>query len=620
LYGRPRAAPGDREALRNRAPADSHPFERVRAFIPPPETVSSHVLLRGPILGQVLTYTPGSGQEAQVPKVEQGATGAGVAGSVPRSTPSMWRARIGTKDLACTRCTTCEPKSVPGYKVWTLEGNATPLELELERVRGICAKVALENAAICSLIPKLRKDFASVKASAADAQIKCARDARETAERCILMRAELDRLRTIRLEGEDVMVESLVKPLLENLSQNLRLELESKISISDGSNRTSLADTVQHMRNEQKSFQDSFLASLQALQAQQDEQITKQKLHLERLTSRLKAFEGVAEEESKALASKLAAEKEERDELQNRVARLESRLAAQDQLIASQAEQLRVQAEQTPRLPGREMHDHVLGGDYYQPAFPREFYSRAHATQNIHRMGGGTNRFQQPPPEPVRVPMSFADDDEVFLDDVRCSSSLDDQHTPRAGAASQALKRHSPLGFAPVIIKPSPRALARSGELPPVGQLQQQLAAAQQQLADAVAAASTMASTHSPQPPPSPPVAAWPTTSASRSPPQRSFDDDDSQQGSAAGPARGGSRDDFGSSVGLARGDSGGRRGTSSASGLYPGRASDDHRPARTVVPIDEILALVSPEGRTSAAGGQGKTSSRPPSRSSRSQ
>ena len=539
---------------------------------------------------------------------------------MPRPTPSMWRARIGTKDLACTRCTTCEPKSVPGYKVWTLEGNATPLELELERVRGICAKVALENAAICSLIPKLRKDFASVKASAADAQIKCARDARETAERCILMRAELDRLRTIRLEGEDVMVESLVKPLLENLSQNLRLELESKLSISDGSNRTSLADTVQLMRNEQKSFQDSFLASLQALQAQQDEQITKLKLHLERLTSRFKAFEGVAEEESKVLASKLAAEKEERDELQNRVARLESRLAAQDQLITSQTEQLRVQAEQL-RLPGREMHEYVLGGDYYQPAFPRESYSRGHATQNIHRMGGGTHRFQQPPPQPVRMPTSFADDDEVILDDVRCSSSLDDQPTPRAEATSQALKRHSPSGFAPVTIKPSPRALARSGELPPVGQLQQQLAAAQQQLADAVAAASTMASTHSPQPPPSPPVAAWPTTSASRSPPQRSFDDDDSQQGSAAGPSRGGSRDDFGSSVGLARGDSrgdlGGRRGSP---GLYPGRASDDNRPARTVVPIDEILALVSPEGRTSAAGGQGKTSSRPPSRSSRSQ
>lgn len=539
---------------------------------------------------------------------------------MPRPTPSMWRARIGTKDLACTRCTTCEPKSVPGYKVWTLEGNATPLEMELERVRGICAKVALENAAICSLVPKLRKDFASVKASAADAQIKCARDARETAERCILMRAELDRLRTIRLEGEDVTAESTVKPLLENLSQNLRLEFESKLSISDGSNRASLADTVQHMRNEQKSFQDSFLASLQALQAQQDEQITKQKLHLERLTSRFKAFEGVAEEESKVLASKLAAEKEERDELQNRVARLESRLAAQDQLITSQTEQLRVQAEQL-RLPGREMHEHVLGGDYYQPAFPREYYSRGHATQNIHRMGGGTHRFQQPPPQPVRMPTSFADDDEVILDDVRCSSSLDDQPTPRAEATSQALKRHSPSGFAPVTIKPSPRALARSGELPPVGQLQQQLAAAQQQLADAVAAASTMASTHSPQPPPSPPVAAWPTTSASRSPPQRSFDDDDSQQGSAAGPSRGGSRDDFGSSVGLARGDSrgdlGGRRGSP---GLYPGRASDDNRPARTVVPIDEILALVSPEGRTSAAGGQGKTSSRPPSRSSRSQ
>ena len=57
-----------------------------------------------------------------------------------------------------------------------------------------------DDAEIGSLLSKLRGDYAKVKAAVAETQfiiinqIKCARDTRETAERCKLMQAELDRL------------------------------------------------------------------------------------------------------------------------------------------------------------------------------------------------------------------------------------------------------------------------------------------------------------------------------------------------------------------------------------------------------------------------------------------
>ena len=54
-----------------------------------------------------------------------------------------------------------------------------------------------DDAEIGSLLSKLRGDYAKVKAAVAETQInqiKCARDTRETKERCKLMQAELDRL------------------------------------------------------------------------------------------------------------------------------------------------------------------------------------------------------------------------------------------------------------------------------------------------------------------------------------------------------------------------------------------------------------------------------------------
>lgn len=57
----------------------------------------------------------------------------------------------GTRGGGGAVCAVCTVQPVEG---WT----QTPLFKEVERMRGVCAKVALENAAVAALIPSLRAD------------------------------------------------------------------------------------------------------------------------------------------------------------------------------------------------------------------------------------------------------------------------------------------------------------------------------------------------------------------------------------------------------------------------------------------------------------------------------
>jgi len=230
-----------------------------------------------------------------------------------------------------------------------------------------------DDAEIGSLLSKLRGDYAKVKTAVAEtqiSQIKCARDTRETKERCKLMQAELDRL-------------------IPN--DHFQSHIQSRVSVPMArrfiSNDTSLVDVVHQLRAEQESLQASFRASIAELEVQfeakfdvHEERMARPALHFEvwsrQQGQRFNEFEAAAHEESRALSSKLGAEQERRRQLENRLARLESRLLEREHWIESQAEHRRVQACEL-----RERVSIALPPDTRSCAFPRR---DASATREIH--------------------------------------------------------------------------------------------------------------------------------------------------------------------------------------------------------------------------------------------
>ena len=109
---------------------------------------------------------------------------------------------------------------------------------------------------------------------------------------------------------------------------------------------------MQQLRAEQESLQASFRASIAELEAQfeakfdvHEERVARPALHFEvwsrQQGQRFNEFEAAAHEESRALSSKLGAERERRHQLENRLDRLESRLLEREHWIESQAEHRR---------------------------------------------------------------------------------------------------------------------------------------------------------------------------------------------------------------------------------------------------------------------------------------
>ena len=234
-----------------------------------------------------------------------------------------------------------------------------------------------DDAEIGSLLSKLRGDYANVKAAVAETQInqiKCARDTRETTERCKLMQAELDRL----ISNDHIQPRGPAYPISRRFI----------------SNDTSLIDVVHQLRTEQESLQASFRASIAELEAQCEAKFDEHEEHMAKPTShfevwarqqvqRFNEFEAAAHEESRALSSKLGAEQEKRHQLEIRLARLESRLLEREQWIGSPSQW---QAEHVQARELRERVSIALPPDTRSDAFPRR---DASATREIHRRDRG---------------------------------------------------------------------------------------------------------------------------------------------------------------------------------------------------------------------------------------
>ena len=465
----------------------------------------------------------------------------------------MWRAKLGHTPHSplqtCSRCSTCDPKPTQGFKVWTPEGGATSIELEVERVRGVCAKVALENAALSTLIPKLRKECAGVKVALVDGHTKCTSRQRDLGEMIKILRDDFDRL-VEKQQAQHIGKVDGSKALIQSALETLRVETKSQLNALDSALRESIAAAVHQLQSEQKTFQTSYLSSLASLEASIEQRREQEAEHVRsevraltdyvkgvrdhvdtavegvrdhvdtavkgvntatdtkvgalhtqvtRLMKRAKEREVAADEENASLLSKLGTEKEERHELENRCVRLENRVLQQEKMLIALLEQQRereVKREREFSFDAR--------GEYNQPAFPREHsYSMQHAasrssSSRFHPGFGDPQRFQPPHPPPVQAPLGFTVG----------GSSLDKRLEDPALALAEDAHASG--------VSPPPRQSQLSATRAPRESRSQQQH--QEQLGSAVDRSSLSSPPPAKATPPSAPPQAWPAPRPSRSP------------------------------------------------------------------------------------------------------
>jgi len=281
----------------------------------------------------------------------------------------MWRAHLGSDVPAGTRCSSCDCQASHGFV-----SNAAPLQVEVERIRRVCAKVALEHATLASLIPRLRKENNTLRASLADRNKKFECKVDRLTETCQLLRTELDRLLAAylgisrQMSGESNLGKEASSQRARSPTATIATVEHEKAceDVDDIIDEVRLSDReIQQLRSRMEREHESLASRIdgvsEKLTQAMDSKVSLLQATLgstlNRLATRSRERETAGEEENAALMAKLREEREERLELENRCIRLESRLAEQEKVLARMAEQQCEQEEQ-----------HTAGSAFYLPS------------------------------------------------------------------------------------------------------------------------------------------------------------------------------------------------------------------------------------------------------------